>query len=263
MTCRQNCRAATLVMAVNLTLTTMLPGQTSLPTCPTASAANPVDQSLVSRVTIDVKEEMTLKQLAQFLRQRFQLNVTIDHGALEEVGLDGDEPVLGLQAHGVTLEEALMIVLDPLDLTLLVRDVMLVITTPERAEEHFTTHVYPVGDLLAWRQFGPGSGQFADYDSLMNVISANVAPDTWDEVGGAGAMEPHANSQSLVITQSRGVHRKVRGLLETLRAAKGIQLGSPVQSLSGNQVGSVPHRAPTAPGGRDRLSGARRSGGVF
>jgi hypothetical protein len=35
-----------------------------------------------------------------------------------------------------------------------------------------------------------GGAAMADFDTLINLITSTIAPDTWDEVGGAGAIEP-------------------------------------------------------------------------
>ncbi|MBW3600023.1 MAG: hypothetical protein KY475_22470, partial [Planctomycetes bacterium] len=40
------------------------------------------------------------------------------------------------------------------------------------------------------RFFGRGGAALADFDSLINLIELTVAPDTWDTVGGPGAVEP-------------------------------------------------------------------------
>jgi hypothetical protein len=37
---------------------------------------------------------------------------------------------------------------------------------------------------------GRGGGVFADFDSLIQLITSTIAPDTWDDVGGPGAVEP-------------------------------------------------------------------------
>ena len=44
---------------------------------------------------------------------------------------------------------------------------------------------------LGERPIGAGGGAaMADFDTLIELITSTIAPDTWDEVGGAGAIEP-------------------------------------------------------------------------
>ncbi|MHB0959240.1 MAG: DUF1598 domain-containing protein [Pirellulaceae bacterium] len=46
-------------------------------------------------------------------------------------------------------------------------------------------------ESLAARPLGAAGGAaMADFDTLIELVTSTIAPDTWDEVGGAGAIEP-------------------------------------------------------------------------
>ena len=102
-----------------------------------------------------------------------------------------DSPVSACDVSNVVLEDAIELVLRQLDLTVMVRDEVLVITTQEEAENTLETHVYPVADLLGVGRSARdvGRGRHDDYDTLLETITSIIAPDTWDQVGGAGSIE--------------------------------------------------------------------------
>ena len=54
----------------------------------------------------------------------------------------------------------------------------------------------------------------ADFDTLIELITTTISPNSWDEVGGAGAIEPFPINLSLVISQTQEVHEQIADLLE-------------------------------------------------
>ena len=76
-----------------------------------------------------------------------QINILIDHRALDDVGMAGDVPVT-FKLSDVSLHSGLNLLLRPLDLTWAICDEVLLITTPEEAENMLIPLVYDVGDLV-------------------------------------------------------------------------------------------------------------------
>ncbi|MDZ7616860.1 MAG: hypothetical protein U1E05_07650, partial [Patescibacteria group bacterium] len=71
--------------------------------------------------------------------------------------------------------------------------------------------------------FGPGGlggGQQADFDSLIELITSTVKPQTWDEVGGPGSIAPFETNLSIVVSQTQDVHEEIVDLLEQLRRSR-------------------------------------------
>ena len=219
--------------------------QLSMPISGTAPESSRLERLLASRVTLSFGD-MTLDGFADMLRQLHGLNVLIDHRALDDVGLKPTVRVAPVDLKNVALEEGLNLILDQLELTIIVRDSALVITTPEEAENHLEIRVYPVADLVqivtaGTRHRNPWN---SDYDTLIETITSTIAPDTWDQVGGAGSIEPFPNTYSLVIGQVRTVHQQVQSLLTTLRRSGSLQ-GITVPILPGSvpKTGSQPYRS--------------------
>ena len=53
---------------------------------------------------------------------------------------------------------------------------------------------------------GPSGGNQADFDSLVELISSTVTPDSWDNNGGAGLIAPSSSNLSLVVSQTQEIH---------------------------------------------------------
>jgi hypothetical protein len=83
----------------------------------------------------------------EYLQRQHEIPIILDTVSIEEAGLLVDEPV-NLVLAGVTLQSALKIMLSDLELTYIIEDEVMKITTIERANERLSTRVYPVGDLV-------------------------------------------------------------------------------------------------------------------
>jgi hypothetical protein len=91
--------------------------------------------------------ETPLGEAIDFLKDLHEIEIQIDTGALEDVGIDIDTPITR-NLKGISLRSALRLILRDLDLTYMIRDEVLQITTPEVADTHLAVKVYPVGDLV-------------------------------------------------------------------------------------------------------------------
>ncbi|MBL8829363.1 MAG: hypothetical protein JNM18_20430, partial [Planctomycetaceae bacterium] len=83
--------------------------------------------------------------------------------------------------------------------------------------------------------FGPGGaggGAQADFDQLMQLITGTIAPTTWSDVGGAGAIRPFPTNLSLVVSQTQQVHEEIADLLEQLRRLQDLQVTIEVRFIS-------------------------------
>jgi general secretion pathway protein D len=59
-------------------------------------------------------------------------------------------------------------------------------------------------------------------ESLIEIVIANVDPDSWDEVGGPGSISEY--NGLIVVTQTAQTHRKVERLFDMLREAAGLEM---------------------------------------
>jgi hypothetical protein len=91
--------------------------------------------------------ETPLEEVVTTLQEDYGIPIQIDTPALEAIGLDPTEPVTE-SLHNVTLRSALRLMLKKLQLTYIIQDEVLMITTPEEAEQQLVVKVYPVADLV-------------------------------------------------------------------------------------------------------------------
>ena len=107
-----------------------------------------VEDALKDPTTLEFIET-PLQDVVDFLKDVHGIEIQIDSRALEDVGIGSDTPVTR-NLKGISLRSALRLVLKELDLTYVVRDEVLLITTPEEAEQDTNGYVqvYDVEPLL-------------------------------------------------------------------------------------------------------------------
>lgn len=146
--------------------------------------------------------DVPLTDAIQFLEDRHQISIIFETAALQDQGVDPSSPVT-LELSGITLRSALKLMLQPLQLTYIVEDEVMKITTLERANETLVTRVYPVRDLAD------------DYEELQSVIEAIQAG--CDQAGWSTTSNKSISgvkkSRSLVIRQTHAVHDEIEALL--------------------------------------------------
>ncbi|MDA0285598.1 MAG: hypothetical protein O3B86_19820, partial [Planctomycetota bacterium] len=105
-----------------------------------------ISAALDDQTTVNFAE-LPLVDAIQFLSRTHEIPIILDIISIEEAGLLVDEPI-NLVLAGVTLQSALKIMLSDLELTYIIEDEVMKITTIEVANEKLSTRVYPVGDLV-------------------------------------------------------------------------------------------------------------------
>lgn len=161
------------------------------------------------KLTAEEKIEKTLEQLTSFefyetslqevfvyLGSQHGIPIKLDKKALSDEGLDPETPVT-CSHKIIKLRSALNLLLRDLDLTYVVDNEVLEITTMAAAQERLETKVYAVTELVE------NCGE--KLESLVDIITTCIAPESWTEVGGEGSIRPLVlNDQSvLVISQTR------------------------------------------------------------
>lgn len=90
-----------------------------------------------------------------------------------------------------------------------------------RARETVVARVYPVNDLLSYgRAPGNASQDWPDFDTMLQLITCTIAPESWDDVGGPGSIVPELETLSVVVRQTPSIHEDLERLFSDLRSAK-------------------------------------------
>ncbi len=145
------------------------------PQPPTARMHNEAEQwinATLSDETSITFIETPLQEAMQTLSAQHEIPIVIDRRALEEIGLDADVGVT-IDLRNVSLRSALRLMLRDLELTYMIKDEVMQITSLEAAENHLVLAMYVLPDNLA-----------AKADQVIKVLTATVVPDTWDTLGG-------------------------------------------------------------------------------
>jgi len=177
-------------------------------------------EAIKAALTHTTQMEFTDESFANimdYLKDYHKIEIQFDRKALEDVGFDTHKPVT-INIKGVTLRSALALLLRPEGLTWTICDEVLLITTPDQAQELMTTEIYEVADLVACRD--ENGEPWDDYGTLIHFIMSHIQPTSWDEVGGPGAITGATlgSARVIVVTQTLQIHEQIEDLLARIRA---------------------------------------------
>lgn len=198
-------------------------------------------------------EGTPLEEVLAFLREGHDAPLVMDTIALDELGLGPDEPV-SISVANVRLGQALRLLLSPLELTCVVADGVILVTSEEEALTKLSIAVYDVRDLLLK----------GDYDSLTEIITATIASDTWAENGGGEAeIRAYPQRGSLIISQTSSVHQEIAALFAALRQAPFDPEAKPTAERRNNHVQAAAIRESIEAAGREYDEQHGPGGGAF
>jgi hypothetical protein len=274
-------RAAATLLLISL-LTSCVQAQVSVPITDEAAATaeDRIEAALQQQVSFDFAEE-PLKEAIETIKAKTGLPIIIATKKLEEAAINLETPVT-VTLRNLTLESFLRNFLRELGLTIIIKDEVIQITTPEDAGSQLITRLYPVLDLVSRRtpvyetnavvtsRTAGGKMGLADYESLMDCITTTIDPDSWDDVGGPGSIAEFDNAGVLIISQTWDVHKKIGPLLNSLRRVKGQQglptiapparVSTPARTASGRQnTKEQATSASATPAARHRIALPQRS----
>ncbi|MFP6765329.1 MAG: hypothetical protein VB858_17000 [Planctomycetaceae bacterium] len=157
--------------------------------------------------------ETPLIDALNFLEEQTELSIHIDRRTLEDEGLSVEEPVNFVHT-GISAGTALKLTLDELDLTSVIEDDVLKVTSRNIAAEKQIVRVYPVGDLVI-------PAEQETWDELTESFRMAIPNARWQNPEGTGGTISTIKAvNSVVIRQTRGAHDQIVRLLESLRAAR-------------------------------------------
>ncbi len=175
-----------------------------------------IEKALASPTEMNFTDS-PLTDVVLYLKDMHGIQIQLDGRAMSEAGIDTSTPVT-INLKGVSLRSALDLMLRDLNLTWTVTDEVLLITTPEGADGMLTRRVLNVSDLVVCKN--SKGDLWDDYDSLIHMIESTVAPTTWHNVGGPGAIvaADFGSAKALVVAQTDPVQMEIADLLAEIRA---------------------------------------------
>jgi hypothetical protein len=230
--------------------------QAAVPVYPAPSdAEQKIDEALAQPTQLEFLET-PLSDVVGFLADHHDVRLQIDRSALDAVGIGSDTPIT-LHLKGVPLSSALALMLRDLDLTYVVRDDVLLITTTDVAEEMVELRVYDVSTLL-----GPGDST----DSLARLLMETFATSRHTVDSNAAYATPEQElarrdqGPSRVINGYRNLllvrdsfhgHRDIARALNAM--SHGLASAAPASAIinpaapSGTPPGTLPEKPPGTP----------------
>lgn len=217
-------RCAMVWGAIGAVFPTVCCGQEAFPRPSEAEAK--IEAALKETANFDFVER-PLSEVFEQLSATHKIPIQLDNKSLADEGMGADTPVTA-RIEGISLRSALRLMLAELDLTYVIRDEALFVTTKTEAENLLIFKVYPVRDLvLPISGFEPPEKRaraFAgDYLSLDEIITTCVEPTSWEFSGPAPQMEFH-NSRAIAFLQTADIHEQTAELLAALRRTRDKQL---------------------------------------
>ena len=135
------------------------------------------------------------------------IEIRLDTRALRNARIREREPVT-LKLSGRKLKTVLQAMILDLNLTWILRDGVLWITTPDRAEDSLKTAVYDVRDLCR---------DAAESDALIEAVMSQTGP-MWADYGGPATIH-FARPGTLVVHHQESLQMELLNLLEAYRTA--------------------------------------------
>jgi hypothetical protein len=153
--------------------------------------------------------DQPLQDVVTQLSDEYGIGIQLNKTALEEAGIGTDSKV-SVTLHNISLRSALKLMLRTLQLTWIIQDEVLIITTKEDAEKVLDTCVYNVQGLV-------DDSDPKSLKALIDVIYGCVQVDTWAVNGGGPAEVRPLPSGLLVVSQTPAVQEQVSALLTKIR----------------------------------------------
>lgn len=176
-----------------------------------------IEEALASRIQLDFTDA-PLQDVIDYLKDYYRIEIQLDRRVLEEVNVTSETPVT-VNVKGICLRSALRLVLRNMEpeLTYVIKNEVLLITTPDIASEELVTKLYDVADLVVYRD--DHNALCDDYDPLIEMVTSTILSRSWDDVGGPGSATGYTlgTAKVLAVTQTQEAHQEIDVLLAKIR----------------------------------------------
>ena len=153
-------------------------------------------------------QRVPLVKVMEELADKHQIPIWINESELNLIGTNSDVEVT-LQLPSVSLRSALRLMLQPMDLTYVIRNSVLEITTIDSAEAEPVTSYYDLSWVVV---------RIEDATALVSAIEQHVDPDVWVANGGTSVIS--CVGQIMIVSASHSTQDKVRGMMSKLASMR-------------------------------------------
>lgn len=162
-----------------------------------------------------------LRDVIEYLQTVSGQVLFVDRRALEDANLTDETPVSFFAPREVTMRTALRKILQDLNMTYVVKDQVIYITSQQRAKDMMVTKTYYIGDLTTGLgplgnplQVGPliaAQQEMENARMIGEMIKDQVDPSSWVGNGGSGTITYSPINKAFIIRQSAEIHSLLKG----------------------------------------------------
>ena len=194
------------------------PGTSSFSAANNSLSAEQRIRSALLEPTELMFNQVPLKDVIDYIHEHHHINIMFDLAALKSATppIDPSQALVTFEIKDISLKSALNLMLSNWNLTYVIRDEVLLITTEEAASRMLATRVYNVRDLI-------GVNNEEELESLATLIQQAVDPSSsWQSGGGEGTLQTFTGPgmTAFVVLQTESAHEKIEKLLDNLRALR-------------------------------------------
>lgn len=146
-----------------------------------------------------------LQDAVAAISQTHDIPILIDRRALEEFGITPDTPV-SIDLKNVSLRSFMRLMLRDLELTYIVKDEVMQLTTIEKAEKNLVVRMHPFPKTLVDKS-----------DQVLKALQGSVSPSAWEAVGGPASA--HVVENIIAVSATEHIHEEVTEFLLKLATA--------------------------------------------
>jgi type II secretory pathway component GspD/PulD (secretin) len=214
------------------------------PTPKPAVSESKIEQVIKRPITLSF-QDAPLSAVLDDLHTTQGINIVLDLPALKEDAIDRESPV-SIRLEEVSLRSALNLILRQCQLTWVIKDDVVVVTTEKYAHGKLKQVAYQVADLVVPVNRSPVVLAFGDVvkverptatkpatteNELIRLITSTIAPRSWAEMGGPGTIDYHPLTMSLVVNQSADIQEQVADLLAALQRLQDLEVSLEIRVL--------------------------------
>jgi serpin B len=219
------------------------------------------DQSLAARREAAIRQALDkpvnitahdrpLDEVVRDIGRQADVPLVLDRATLIDEGVRFDQPVT-FQTSNTPARSALKLILEPLQLTWLIRHEVLIVTTAAKAGELLEARVYDMTDVAPKYRIERGAIRY-DLRAISQAIESTIQPDCWDAGNQQIPVFHSGGICVLVIRQTQAIHEEIAAFLEDLRELQRKRTASmPDQTAEAIPDAAPPRRGWTALGPLD------------
>jgi len=165
-----------------------------------------------------------LKDVIDVIKAKHGIEIVLDGESLKQAGIDPAATLVTKSLKDISLRSALKLILRDWNLTYVIDNEVLLITTKDWADSSLMTKMYDVRDLVGLKSGSPDAEALSE---IAQLITSTVEPESWKTDGGSGHGSLRSFTKNgvcvLVAYQTFDGHEKLAALLDELRAHREAQ----------------------------------------